>query len=50
LNSQDDMYGIPKQFNEYLQMFIEEEYNEDSAYGDSPSPFEDHHPVTNGND
>jgi hypothetical protein len=30
-------------------MFIEEEYNEDSAYGDSPSPMMDHHPVTNGN-
>jgi hypothetical protein len=31
-------------------MYIEEEYNEDSASGDSPSLIEDHHPVTNGND
>jgi len=30
-------------------MFIEEEYNEDSVFEDSPNQIEDH-PATNGND
>lgn len=31
-------------------MFIEEEYNEDSVYEDSPLEQVEHHTVTNGND